>query len=109
MEVVNNEVTTVRGTCLRSRWPAVPMCPMSPSALLDVLGSCVPQKPHQDSPCLLLGRQCFSVSQSSFSKREGFQLEASLTAHGAAWALSKMCESGVLNSKSGRPQMLEAF
>ncbi|KAF2984500.1 hypothetical protein EK904_003445 [Melospiza melodia maxima] len=49
------------------------------------------------------------VGRRSFSKRAGSQLGTPLTAHGAAWALSKTCESGVLNTKSGAPQILQVF
>lgn len=37
--------------------PDVPL-----AALLNVLGGCVPQKSHQHSSCLLMGRKCSDVS-----------------------------------------------
>lgn len=110
MEVVNNEVTE-RGTYLRSRWPVGPMCLMSPFCPAGYAGELCPSETPQHSTCLLVGRQGFGVSSCmgrGLQKQllhEG-RMETVLTAHGAAWALSKTCESGVLN---GTPQMLETF
>lgn len=63
MEVVNNEVTAVRGTYLRIRWPAVPTCPMSPSSSAGCAGELCPS---EIPPALILspGREAVLCASS---------------------------------------------
>lgn len=78
MEVVNNEVTTVRGTCLRTRLPAVPTCLMSPFSIAGGAGELCPSEvppalslsPGRETVlwCLLLGRKEFAEGASPRGK-----------------------------------------
>lgn len=67
MVVVSNEVTAVRGTYLRSGWPAVATCPMSPFCTAGCPGELCPS---QIPPALILspGREAVLWCRREFAE-----------------------------------------